>query len=195
MMIQYDNSGFTQCILMLMCTRSTKVKLIFDQAIYCCCPSQDQINLKSLVEFWCWIFLMEIKSIFSHLYKYLRACSPQLIFSSVQFSSDQFSSVQFNSVQFNSVQFRSVQFKPVQFSSALDNTFTLTYHYSFQFSSVQFRPIQFRSDQFSSVQFSCFMPKRTGPQSNITILLVKKYVMSSWKKYYETKYSDNFFLI
>ena len=62
-----------------------------------------------------------------------RACSSQLIFSSVQFSS--------------------VQFSSVQFSSALDNTFTLTYHYSFQFSSVQFSSIQFNSVQFSSVQF------------------------------------------
>ena len=59
----------------------------------------------------------------------LRACFPQLIFSSVRFGS-------------------------VQFNSALDNTFTLTYDYSFQFNSVR----------FSSIQFSCFMPKRTGPK-------------------------------
>ena len=58
-------------------------------------------------------------------------------------------SVQFSSVQFYSIQFRPVRFRPVQFSSTLDNTFTLTYHYSFQFSS-----IQFSSDQFSSVQFN-----------------------------------------
>ena len=69
----------------------------------------------------------------------LRTCSPQLIF---------------NSVQFNSIQFSSDQFRSVQFSSALDNTFTLTYHHSFQFSSVQFSSVQFSSDQFSSVQIS-----------------------------------------
>ena len=88
----------------------------------------------------------------------------------------QFSSIQFSSVQFSSIQISSVQFRPVQFSSALDNTFTLTYHYSFQFNSVQFRSVQFRSVQFnsiqfssiqfSSVQFSCFMPKRTGPKKD-----------------------------
>ena len=79
----------------------------------------------------------------------LRACSPQLIFSSVQFNS-----VQFSSVQFNSDQFSSVQTSSVQFSSALDNTFTLTYHYSFQFSSIQFSSYQFSSVQFNSIQFS-----------------------------------------
>ena len=63
-----------------------------------------------------------------------RVCSPQLIFSSVQFSPIQFSSD--------------------QFSSALDNTFTLTYHYSFQFNLVQFSSVQFSSDQFRLVQFS-----------------------------------------
>ena len=67
-----------------------------------------------------------------------------------------FSSVQFSSIQFNSVQISSDrldQVRSVQFSSALDNTFTLTYHYSFQFSSIQFSSIQFRSVQISSVQF------------------------------------------
>ena len=59
-------------------------------------------------------------------------------------------SVQFNLVQFNSIQFRSVQFRPVQFSSALDNTFTLTYHYSFQFSSVQSSSVHISSVQFNS---------------------------------------------
>ena len=57
-------------------------------------------------------------------------------FSSVQFRPVQFSSDQFSSDQFSSVQTSSVQFRPVQFSSDLDNTFTLTYHYSFQFSSL-----------------------------------------------------------
>ena len=61
-------------------------------------------------------------------------------------------------------QFSSVQFSSDQFSSAIDNTFTLTYHYSFQFSSVQFNSVQISSVQFRSVQFSCFMPKRTGPE-------------------------------
>ena len=74
----------------------------------------------------------------------LRACSPPVQFSSVHFSSIQFSSVQFNSIQISSV----------QFSSALDNTFTLTYHYSLLFSSIQFSSIQFSSIQFISVQFS-----------------------------------------
>ena len=47
--------------------------------------------------------------------------------------------------QFNSIQFSSIQFSSIQLSSALDNTFTLTYHYSFQFSSVHFSSIQFSS--------------------------------------------------
>ena len=67
----------------------------------------------------------------------LRACSPKLIFSSVEFN------------------------------SALDNTCTLTYHYSFQFSSVWFNSVQ-----FSSVQFNCFMPKRIGPEYFWEVLLV-----------------------
>ena len=44
-------------------------------------------------------------------------------------------SVQFGSIQFSSVQFNSIQFTSI--SLALDNTFTLTYHYSFQFSPIQ----------------------------------------------------------
>ena len=52
----------------------------------------------------------------------LRVCFPNLIFSLVQFSS--------------------VQFSLVQFSSAMDNTFSLTYNYSFQFSSIQFSSVQ-----------------------------------------------------
>ena len=92
------------------------------------------------------------------------------------------SSVQFNSVQFSSIKFSSVQFRPVQFSSALDNTFTLTYHYSFQFNSVQFssdqfssyqfNSVQFNSVLFNSVQFSCFMPKRTGPTCIIYVCFI-----------------------
>ena len=44
-------------------------------------------------------------------------------------------------------QFSSVQFNSIQFSSALDNTFTLTYHLWIlvQFSSIQFSSIQFNS--------------------------------------------------
>ena len=63
-------------------------------------------------------------------------------------------SVQFSSIQFSSIQFNSIQFRPVQFNSALGNTFTLTYHYSFQFSSIQFSSVQISSVQFSSIQFS-----------------------------------------
>ena len=69
-------------------------------------------------------------------YLILRACSPTVYF--------QFSSIQFNSVQISSD----------QFSSALDNTFTLIYHYSFQFSLVQFSSVQISSDRIRSVQFS-----------------------------------------
>ena len=54
----------------------------------------------------------------------LRACSPQVIFSSIQFSSvhlqiilflsiSLFMSVQFNSVQFNLIQFSSIQFSSI----------------------------------------------------------------------------------
>ena len=102
-----------------------------------------------------WLFIKYSKGLFSPAY--FQFSSVQ--FNSVQFSSIQFSSDQISSVQFNSVQFNSDQFSSDQFSSALDNTFTLTYHYSFQFSSIQFSSVQFSSikfssDQFSSVQFS-----------------------------------------
>ena len=80
----------------------------------------------------------------------LRACSPQLIFSSIQF----------NSVQFSSDQFSSVQLLTILLLSHI------TIHFSsIQFSSIQISSIQFISIQFSSVQFSRFMPKRTGPDA------------------------------
>ena len=96
--------------------------------------------------------------------KSFRACSPQLIFSSVQFSSVQFSSVQISSVQFRPVQFSSVQLLTILLLSHITIHFSSVQFSSVQISSDQFRSVQFSSVQFSSVQFSYFMPKRTGPQ-------------------------------
>ena len=112
------------------------------------------------------------------------ACSPQLIFSSVQFSSDHFSLVQlltilllshitihFSSIQFRSDQFNSDQISSVQLFYAEENRpLGLFYSPQLIFSSAQFRTIflpshitiHFSLVQFSLIQFSWLMAKKTG---------------------------------